>query len=1002
MRHWKKFAALLLTCLGVAGLLCMGILGPCWSAWWSSGVLVGECPTGILPFMQVETYGVGRGVKGTVRVSVKGQLYNEQLQPTEVRPIRRFSPKVSLVSPAGEATALSPERGWDSVWTGTEEAEFFLPKEAPDGDYLLRVVTRAPGGELSYDLMLPLYRPALEHLLTDAPLYRAGQSVRARAVLLDAGTLAPLPERPGKWRVYDPSGELVMEESGSTHGFGVASTTFPLAPDASPGGWSIQFVSGDAATSAAFEVREYRLPRFTVELTPSQKWYAEGEVASIRGVARYTSGAPVQFAPVRLQLSTSGRWQPPNSWTEPMLRTTDKEGNFELDFPAVPEDLVGQARLQLYATTTDETGESAAGTATLLLSEDPLLVEAVTELEGGLVPDANNRLYLRVTTPDGRPISAKDVHLRREWDSRDPGLTASTDEDAVARFQLDPGQPVTVTEPAYPVRASQAENPVTVEGIADALGGEASLAMAQLADDLESRWRACASLTPGSLSAEVWARATPSGVEDLWVEPGSLSIPVVECLRSSSRSVGLRSATRAVRFNLSLVDPGSPHVSAQVATFFGQSTDIQETFDEVAIRSGSCLKQNTPDGQVPTAWLWSLAEGATTPRLARVQAEGDEELAGVSGCIERLLASVRLNEPATDEAAGSLQFSATGVSNQGDGRTSPASWPGFSFVASINGLGDTVLRMPVGEVPSLRLRLSDVVAKQGTEIELTAIRGPNWSGSFPDKMRVVQGDRLIVAFPFDEEKRKGKFVIPNDVQGFMSIEWYGARAVLYVEPTSTLAVALESPAAWKPGSEAQLRIRTTDHGRGVPAAVSLSGVDSALATLTALPEADDWATTTVLAQATSPAFGMLDAKALQTGQILGANAVQATVLRITSLPPSQPGSDNVSVSGASVADVESPLSDSFYGLYGEVRKAVRAWEKTAPEGELMTAEKMVAIWETTLRAHPAADPFGRPLHLSILPSSLRDLANPRLVVANAARLPEDVENWPLYVNTEAP
>jgi hypothetical protein len=226
--------------------------------------------------------------------------------------------------------------------------------------------------------------------------------------------------------------------------------------------------------------------------------------------------------------------------------------------------------------------------------------------------------------------------------------------------------------------------------------------------------------------------------------------------------------------------------------------------------------------------------------------------------------------------------------------------------------------------------------------------------------------------------------------------------VLYIEPAAALDVELRSPEAWKPGVEAELQLTTTNHGRGVPAGLTLAGVDSTMAAVAPLPLPDDWARVTVLAQSASPAFGTLDARALQTGQIAGANATQATVLRISSLPPSQPGSDSVSVSASGQPDVESPLAEAFYGLYATARKDVRSWEKSAPAGELMSPATMVRLWENALAAHPATDPFGRALHLSILPDDLRALVDPRVMVADAARLPEDVENWSLYVATEAP
>jgi hypothetical protein len=93
---------------------------------------------------------------------------------------------------------------------------------------------------------------------------------------------------------------------------------------------------------------------------------------------------------------------------------------------------------------------------------------------------------------------------------------------------------------------------------------------------------------------------------------------------------------------------------------------------------------------------------------------------------------------------------------------------------------------------------------------------------------------------------------------------------------------------------------------------------------------------------------------------------------------------------------------AFYPLYAAARREVRNWEKSAPPEELMDNEKMVELWEKALAAHPARDPFGRTLHLSVLPQNLLALCDPRVMVADAARLPEDVENWPAYVAEEAP
>ena len=100
--------------------------------------------------------------------------------------------------------------------------------------------------------------------------------------------------------------------------------------------------------------------------------------------------------------------------------------------------------------------------------------------------------------------------------------------------------------------------------------------------------------------------------------------------------------------------------------------------------------------------------------------------------------------------------------------------------------------------------------------------------------------------------------------------------------------------------------------------------------------------------------------------------------------------------------VENGVADAFYTFYPHVKAAVREWEGKAKEDDVMTPKILVGIWESTLKAHPVADPFGRPLHLSVLPADLLPFTDPRVLVSNAALLPEDIENWPAYVGSVAP
>ena len=94
-------------------------------------------------------------------------------------------------------------------------------------------------------------------------------------------------------------------------------------------------------------------------------------------------------------------------------------------------------------------------------------------------------------------------------------------------------------------------------------------------------------------------------------------------------------------------------------------------------------------------------------------------------------------------------------------------------------------------------------------------------------------------------------------------------------------------------------------------------------------------------------------------------------------------------------------------MLAELHAQTRRWESAAPAGELMTPATMAGLWTTALaacktRGEPTDDAYGRELRLSRLPADLLALTDPRAVVVVGTRLPEDVDNWTLYVHAERP
>lgn len=1005
--QWKRW---LMGCGAVGAgtlLLCAGVLGPCWRAWLTDGILPSVCPDGnVRPVAQLSGYGLGRTDTGEVRISAQGYFVPSHLNEPWSEPIRRFDAELYLVYPDGKKEALSPKKWRTSGFS--QFAELQLPS-VPDGDYKLRAELDTPAGPATVESRLPLYKPALAHVLSDAPLYKPGQTMKFRAVLLDQHELKPLEERPMIWRVLDPTGDVVLEEKSKTGRYGVAASTFPLDNQAANGTWKIQVQSGDTTDEVAVEVRPFQLPRYTVEAQSAQPWWGVGETPEVNVTVRYTSGAPVANAPVAVRASASGAWPPPNAWLEEQILYTDRAGRLKVPFSAVPADLVGQASVRLSLKVTDETGDTQYGSATVQLSAEPLVASAVTELEDGLVAAANNRIFVRVTTPDGTPLPNQKIRLRRAWDASDPGVVVESDADAVARFQVDPGQPITVVEPALPVRAQKRDkvDPVVRTDGQDLIG-QNSLDLGAIAalDRLEPALEQCAWLARGAETVGVILSVGGSGQVE-WAQTdvtNALGSCVTTTLKGLRAPAGGR---RLWRVAYDMDDGDLPELMPSVSEITGSGQSAVQLATEDALRGARrCLAGLSESADMPELYYWELRPGSAAINL---RPYADPALSAqlspsVASCIQGRFKPT-LDAPANNAASGLLRISARVSAQQQDTKAAPRTWPGFDYIVALADAElptEAHLRLRVGEIPPLRLRLSDVIVDPGATVELSALRGPSFNGTFPKKLQLMQADHKLVEFDFDPERRVGSFTVPTDASGFASVELNGLRAVLYIRPQNTLTVDVApSATTFRPGETASLTVTTRGPAGPVPAGVTLSGVDSTLGVLATLPGADDFARVTVRSKSNQPAFGLLDARALQTGLIRGESAAQAAVLRLSELPPPVSRSERVQLEGTGVLETEGELADAFFGVYAEVRKRVRAWEESAPAGEVLTPPRMMALWAEALKAHPAEDSFGRTLYLHRLPARLLVLTDPRNMVADATRLPEDVENWANYVARES-
>jgi hypothetical protein len=961
---------------------------------------------------QLRAAGLRRGAEGAVYLTATGHYTRRDADDVETYPVTSFgTTTLTLVDGKGQSQPIKARWSWSG---NARKATLTIP-DVPDGDYKLHAAYSTALGKGELDLPLPLYAPARIHVITDRPLYEPGNTVRFRAVVLRARDLVPLDGRPGTWVVTDPDGEVLLEERAPAGEFGVVAGSFPLDRAAAIGGWRVAWVSGGARDEVPITVQPFTLPRFRVDVKTAKPFYQAGDRPVIEGAVVYSSGAPVAGAKLDVEWSVLGDWPAPAEWNTvlPAHAASGKDGAFKLAMPAIPADLQGKATVVARISAVDPGGDRVEAAAQVLLAQDAIAVEAVTELGNGLVQGFNNRMYLRVTTADGRVVTGTSIKVKRAWQGSDPGVTAPLDEDGVASVQLDPGPPVTVVIPAVPWRPAPRPPVVTRGEVEELIAGEG----APLADQVEmDRWLAalepCAKWFGDDEEAggvRVGLRVEASGAIRLAsAAPSRLAQCAAGVLRTRRLPAG---AERMYTVDLAFTDPDLPSLDASVESALDTPDGLDASFAELARGARDCLPR-TVEGALPRALTWRARAGAKDVELTGwIEDPQGEDAREALGCVVGRIGAggrIRLEEPAETDAIGLVRFAVSLPATAASQKPQPTTMIGYELIVSADlpGAPATILRVTPGEVPPLRMRVTPVLPAAGETLTAELIRGPTFTGTLPEELALDCRDHHSVG-KLDAEHH-AKLALPTGVDGWCQVTGGGQRALVYVKPAATLAVEVtpEQP-TYAPGEQANLLVKTTVTGApSHEAAVGLFGVDASLGQLVALPGAGDLARLQPLVGTDAPAFGVLDGQALALGRIRGANAAAATVLRVSSIPAPEQLDAVVNTVATTHFDAIEELTDHFYPVLSELYAQARAWEASAPPAEKMRPRTLAALWTKALaavekRGLPVTDAYGRRLRLRILPQDLLALTAPHVVVTGT-RLPEDVENWMAWVAKEKP
>ncbi len=1033
---------LVLTWVAV-GLVAFGIwfsMDKCLRARLRYGVDIAQCPDGDTAVgAELSVYGLRRGQESNVTVDANLLYALPGSMSVHSAPLSDFD--VSLKLSRGDAEIpIVINEGEARRQVAHRSIPITLPKDLGDGDYVLSATVTSAAGSAVAKAPLAIYAPAKIHVVTDRPLYEPGNTMMFRAVVVRARDLAPLDGRPGRFIVTDPSGVVVLDERRPAGEFGIADGDIPLDKSAPEGVWRIAYVSGDAKDEVSVDVRPFTLPRFTVSVEGDKAFYGAGDVAKVAISAKTAAGVPMA-AKVRLDWRVTGPWPAPPEWVErfPKSVTLPANGRTTLSLPPVPADLMQKASVVVVATAADDTGDEETGSGVLSLSKDKIDVSVVTELGqgagAGLVEGTNNRVYLRATTASGAPLPGATVTVTRAWDRKDKGVSAVADVDGVVALQIDPGPAVNIVIPPLPVRLPPPPPEVQRTGVSESVTGDVGLATLTALDRLNPEVGRCSRFVDGEAgSVTIVAQVEASGLikNAYGQEPADRCVAAV--LRG--RSVG-SGGPRLFTINYTL-RPSLASLDSDIDSVGGTLPDaLSEDLEEALADARTCLGRMSTDAVLPRALSFELVGRRFSSRFVAVPRDDDDDVrvldAGRVGCVEaRVAAALRdrtLSAREVDgdgddsdagEAYGLIRLSVRPV--LGDERRerrqrSAQTRLGYELLVTATtapsdgkteAIGSTKVFVAPGVIPNMRLRANPVVAKAGDTVTVDLVRGPNFSGELP-KTLWMRSPEHSQEVNVDLEKKRATFTLPKDKSGWFEVSFSGAMARVFVPKQSTLSVAVSpDKAVYRPGENATLSVQTLQgHGDktlGVAAAVGLFGVDETLGQLATLTPPSSMDRLVSPVQMRESAFGVLDAMALSLGRVRGENAAAATVLFVSSVPSLDAFDTATSGQGSSSFDPVLPLADRFFGILDAASDEVRRFEREAPKDEKLTSKRMLSIWATAVKNAGAkgkktTDVFGRPLSLKVLPDELVAMADPRLLVRDGTRLPEDVEAWVPFVRS---
>nr|XP_049465337.1 LOW QUALITY PROTEIN: alpha-1-macroglobulin-like [Anopheles coluzzii] len=310
-----------------------------------------------------------------------------------------------------------------------------MPEDLAEGNYKI-TIDGQQGFNFHQDAELVYLSKSISGLIqVDKPVFKPGDTVNFRVIVLDTELKPPAKVKSVHVTIRDPQRNVIHTWSSAKLYTGVFESNLQIAPTPMLGIWNILVqVEGEELVSKTFEVKEYVLSTFDVQVMPSVIPLEEHQAVNLTIEAYYHFGKPVQgVAKVELYLDDELIVQ------KKELNVYGK-GQVELLFFGKFEMYEDQPDVRVKVTFIEHyTNRTVVKLSQITIYKHAYRVEMIKE-SPHFHPGIPFKCVLQFTYHDGTPATG--ITGKVEVSGMGIETTATSDNDGLIKLELQPNQDI--------------------------------------------------------------------------------------------------------------------------------------------------------------------------------------------------------------------------------------------------------------------------------------------------------------------------------------------------------------------------------------------------------------------------------------------------------------------------------------------------------------------------------------------------------------------------------